>query len=382
MPHAPSPSVAYVLAALHRGAARGVALRDAAAAVDDWHAVELHANRHDVVWWVAKELPDRGVPEDVRARLAAAAHEQAIASLAGARQLVALLALLDDAGVRAAAYKGPALAVDAHGDVGARRFYDLDLLVARRDRERAADALSAAGYASPDGLTAREERFYARWEGVAHRVVEGGLPVELHWRCQAARYGGPGDPAAVLARSRGCALGGGRVPVPAVEDLGVLLALHGAKHAWRLLMWVADFSATASRGDFDWERFMGRASEWGVRRAAQYGVLVGHALTSLPAPTRLLEAARADAAAARLAAAIVARHLGDPAADDVGGDSESRYDLQWLDGLRAQARYLTLAAALPTLRDRDAAHVPEGLLPLAYPVRAWRLVRHAFGRRA
>ncbi|MDP1891177.1 MAG: nucleotidyltransferase family protein [Gemmatimonadaceae bacterium] len=382
MPHTPSPSVAFVLAALNRAAASGVSVRDAAAAVDDWHAVERHAQHHDVVWWVAKALPDHGVPGDARARIAAAAHEQAIASLAGARQLVSLLALLENAGVRTAAYKGPALAVDAHGDVGARHFYDLDVFVAQRDRERASAALSAAGYAVPDGMTAREEQFYARWEGVAHREVADGLPVELHWRCQAARYGGPGDPAGVLERTRACALGGGHVPVPAVEDLGVLLALHGAKHAWRLLMWVADFSAVVSRTDFDWDRFAGRAAEWGVRRAARYGVLVGHDLTGILVPRRQLEEARGDAAAARLAAAIIARHRGDPAAADVGGDSEPRYDVQWLDGVRARMRYVTLAAALPTPRDRAAARLPDLLLPLAYPMRAWRLLRHAVGPRA
>jgi hypothetical protein len=266
--------------------------------------------------------------------------------------------------------------------VGARHFYDLDVFVARRDRERASAALSAAGYAAPDGLTAREERFYGRWEGVTHRAVADGLPVELHWRCQAARYGGPGDPDIVLARTRWCSVGGGRVPVPAVEDLGVLLALHGAKHAWRLLMWVADFSATVSRADFDWDRFVGRATEWGVRRAARYGVLVGHDLTGVEVPPRLLDDARADAAVARLAAAIVARHRDDPAAADVGGDSDPRYDLQWLDGIGARMRYVMLAAALPTPRDRGAMRLPDRLLPLAYPIRAWRLVRHAIGPRS
>jgi hypothetical protein len=382
VPHAPSPSVAFVLAALQRGEASGVSVRDAAAAVDDWHDVERHAHQQDVIWWVARALPDRGVPDDARARIAAAAHAQAISSLAGARQLVSLLALLENAGVRAAAYKGPALAVDAHGDVGARRYCDLDILIARRDRERASSALSAAGYATPDGMTAREERFYTQWEGVAHREVAGGLPVELHWRCQAVRYAGPGDPAVVLERTRDCALGGGRVRVPAVEDLGVLLALHGAKHAWRLLLWVADFSAVASRADFDWDRFAGRAAEWGVRRAARYGALVGHDLTGVVVPPRLLDEARADAVSARLAAAIVARHRGDPAAEDVGGDSELRYDLHWLDDIPARIRYVTLAVALPTPRERDAARLPEALLPLAYPVRVWRLARHALGRRA
>jgi len=45
-------------------------------------------------------------------------------------------------------------------------------------------------------------------------------------------------------------------------------------------------------------------------------------------------------------------------------------------------RYLALAAALPTPQERTRAPLPDALLPLVYPMRAWRLMRHALGRRA
>jgi hypothetical protein len=376
----PSTSIAYVLAALRRDSTPAVT-NAAAAAVEDWRDVDRHARRHDVVWWVVRALPATGVPEDVRAGLLKAAQETVIESLVGARQLAELLRLLEHGGVRAVAYKGPALAADVHGDVGARHFDDLDVLIARGDRQRATAVLRDAGYVPPAGFTLREERFYSRWEGVAHFTRADDLPLELHWRCQATRYGGPSDPAAVLDEARWCPLGGGRVRVPSAEDLGVLLALHGAKHAWRLLLWVADFGAAVSRGGFDWDRFMRRASAWRVRRAAHYALLVAHDLNGIVAPPSLMNAARDDMQTARLARAVVARHLGDPAAADVGGDSEVRYDLQWLDGARARLRYLTLAAVLPTPRDREVARFPDALLPLAYPVRAWRLLTHMRERR-
>jgi hypothetical protein len=56
--------------------------------------------------------------------------------------------------------------------------------------------------------------------------------------------------------------------------------------------------------------------------------------------------------------------------------------LQRLDGAWAQARYLALAAALPTPQERAMAPRLDALLPLAYPMRAWRLLRNAVGRRA
>ncbi|MBI2407091.1 MAG: nucleotidyltransferase family protein [Gemmatimonadetes bacterium] len=376
----PSTSIAFVHAALRRDAEAGGAA-EAAAAVRDWSAVLRLAQEQDVVWWVARALP-ASAPDEVHGAIAESMRAQALGALAGAQQLLSLMTVMREAGIRAAAYKGPSLAIDLHGDLTARRFCDLDILVARRDIDRALRAIGDAGYAQPPGLTERAEHFYSRWEGVMHRVRGDGLPVELHWRCLAARYGGPGDPEALLARTRACSLGGSRVEVPDQTDLAVLLALHGVKHAWRLLLWVVDYSAAVDRPDFDWDAYLARARGWGVRRAVLYAALVAQAIAGVPLPRRVEVAARGDRAAVLLAAAIVARHREARATDIVGGDSEPRYDLRWQDGVLAKLRYLALAAALPTPRDLDAVHLPDRWLLLSYAVRAYRLMWHAMGRRS
>ena len=45
-------------------------------------------------------------------------------------------------------------------------------------------------------------------------------------------------------------------------------------------------------------------------------------------------------------------------------------------------RSLWLSVVLPTPQERRLVRLPEALVPLAYPVRAWRLLRHAWGARA
>lgn len=374
--------MAFVLAALRRDAGAVRAQREAAVRIDDWTAVARCAAEHDVSWWVWRALPRDGVPDAARTLLADAVRDAAVQSLAAARQLAEMAAVLRDAGVRAVAYKGPALSSDVHGDLASRRFDDLDILVGEADRARARRALANAGYASRDDLSAREERFYSRWEGVAHLVRRDGLPVELHWRCQAPRYGGPQDPAAIVARAVPRALGGGTMLVPSPEDIGLLLALHGVKHAWGYLLWVVDFAAAVSRPGFDWTLFTSRAASWDVRCASHYAVLVAQDLALLDAPAGLLRVARDDAQAAFLARAVVARLTVAPDVPDIGAESTARYDLQWLDGAWAKLRYLVLAVVLPTPQERLLVRLPDVLLPLAYPVRAWRLLRRARGRRA
>lgn len=371
-----------MLTALRRDAGASRAQRDAAKRVDDWQAVARFAAEQELTALVARALPSEGIPDAVRSALDVAVREAAVAALAGARQLVELSQVLQAAGVRAVAYKGPALASDVHGELGARRFSDLDILVSECDRERARAALVAAGYASPHGYSRREEAFFSRWEGVTQLTRADECPLELHWRCQSPRYGGPQDPADIVARARPCALGGGTVLVPSPEDLGLLLALHGVKHAWTYLLWVADFAAAVSRPGFDWALFASRAASWGVRRAAHYAVLVAHEFALVDVPAAVLREARDDVRAAFLARAVVVRLTLALDAPDIGAESTARYDLQWLDGPWAKLRYLVLAVVLPTPQERRLVRLPDALLPLAYPVRAWRLLRHAWSRRA
>ncbi len=117
-------------------------------------------------------------------------------------------------------------------------------------------------------------------------------------------------------------------------------------------------------------------------RALRYALLVGRELAALELPSDVLDAARTDRRATFLARTVSARLTLERDVPDIGAESTPRYDLRWLDGAWAQARYLALAAALPTPQERALAPLPDALLSLAYPVRAWRLLRNSLGRRA
>lgn len=376
-----SADVNFVLAALRCTADAALAQRAAATQVTDWPAVVDFALSHDVGWWTLRALPEDGVPAADRERLTRAVRDVAMSALAGARQLAELHRAFAAAGVRVVAYKGPALAADVHGDLGARFQTDLDLLVPERERYRAITTMQGIGYALADEAEARAGLTYSRWEGVTHLARGDEWPVELHWRCQAPRYGGPQDPAAIVARARRCALAGGTVLVPSPEDLAVLLALHGVKHGWTSLMWVVDLAAALSRPEIEWSMLAQRADAWGVQRALSFALLVVHELGVVELPTPLLERARGDRRAVSLSRAVTLRLTRSPNPPDIGAESTPRYDLQWLDGTWARLRYLSLAAALPTPQDRRSSPLPDLLLPLAYPLRAWRLMGRAFGRR-
>jgi hypothetical protein len=115
----------------------------------------------------------------------AAAVEQAIEG--GRRhgaflQLISLraIAMLADAGIRAAALKGPLLAEAIYGDPGRRRSGDIDLLVSPEQLQTAVEVMRELGYGAPT------DHVYDGGLPLLHFALvheRGELPpVELHWR--------------------------------------------------------------------------------------------------------------------------------------------------------------------------------------------------------
>jgi len=103
--------------------------------------------------------------------------------LTRAQQLLEALEHLTDrfetAGLRCMLLKGPYLATRFYGDVHAREFYDLDLLVPWRERGRAFQLLGEAGYARKSRvlLDARLTGFFVH----GFDFTDGRALVDLHW---------------------------------------------------------------------------------------------------------------------------------------------------------------------------------------------------------
>ena len=91
-----------------------------------------------------------------------------------------LWGLLEDAGIRAVAVKGPFMARSLHGDAALRPSNDVDLLVKPADFTRALDTLGTEGYVPVKGTLWREG--LPLFETTLHAAQRWRPPVDLHWR--------------------------------------------------------------------------------------------------------------------------------------------------------------------------------------------------------
>ena len=340
----------------------------------DWESVCALAAEHalaPLVYWNLASAAT--IPDEVAAALRAGLEANLRNSLLLSAELGRVTSALRQAGVEAIAYKGPALAQRLYGNVGLRCFTDLDLLIERGDRERAAAVLLGLGYQSYRAIADRkrqelgdcEEQFVAR---------NGTLVLDLHWEI-AQPYLSLGPlPAGWQQRARTLMVGTTPVRIFAPEDDLLVLAVHGGKHVWDQLSWLADFGAAIDIGDFDWAVALRGADEM----RARHHLLLGAGLASLcfdsDVPAAVLDEARQAGVPWRYAQAIAA-HYADP--QPHGLLSRWAFNLRmrerWSDRVRAAARFALLPG---TLELEEEARVGRSAL-LAPVARVARIAGNA-----
>lgn len=244
----------------------------------DWEAVADLAHRHRLQPLASRCLGDRGlsVPPDLRTDLEETSNALARRNLYAISQLSDLLDDLRERGVRALAYKGPALAELAYRDVTLREFADLDLLVPEAAFEEAVDVLRANDY--------EVEASYPSLGEKTLRERGAGIPVDLHSRVTPARHPFAFPFEGLWERRVDVSLSGRAVPTFGPSDHLLVAAVHGTKHFWIQLEWLVSFAALASRAAVDWAYVLRRSRRDGYDRMVLLALAMARDLLGLSPP--------------------------------------------------------------------------------------------------
>ena len=273
----------------------------------DWPRLLVLAEEHCVTGHLAarlRELDVNLVPPETRQSLLERQRAQIFVTLRMVAELFRLLERFASGGIGALVVKGPVLAVQAYGDPAMRSYGDLDLLVRQRDIRRATELMIAAGYDAQVPISAIDagkipgQYLFCR--------PDSKLLVELH-NDRTLRYFPRRLPLErFFERQIHVQLDSREAPALSVEDEIVLICIHGAKHLWERLMWIADVAALVSRQpNLDWGRAAASAKEMGAERMLHTGLLLAVNFLGLRLPEKIFARVKADVAAAHLAGQVL-----------------------------------------------------------------------------
>jgi len=346
---------------LGAGRADGTTAEGTAAAADPT-ALAVLAARHGV-----EGLVLRG-----GGRLAGTGALTAVAgNLERIRELHRVVGVMEAAGIPTTAMKGPALAVQAWGDVSARSYGDVDLLVPPDRARDCVAALLAAGYVDRRAAYGLEPS-PAHWHDWSFTAPDARTLVEIHWSLVAPTRYPAVDTAEVWqpdAREQ-VALPGGTVWAMAPEVQVPYLAIHATAHHWGWLEFPLTLAGLVHRsrirswsrsdgdghgdghghshggghgdghghsdgdGPLDWDALWDRARRWRCRRITTVGLLLARELAgsdTLDLPASVRRELDGDAEAARLARWYGTMLLSEPGSG-VGSGARSGARPEWYRG--------------------------------------------------
>jgi len=268
----------------------------------NWEAIAALAVRHGVLAHLVARLntfPDAGIPPEARQTLQELHRTQIIHTLRITAELLRLVTMLHGEGLEVPVVKGPVLSVRAYGDAGRRQYGDLDFLSRQADIARITRLMRNAGYEAVVPLAeieaARIPGQYLFFRAESRSVIEfhtaetlryfpKKLPIEDFYR-----------------RKTHVMIDGHAIPALALEDEFVLICIHGAKHFWERLIWIADVAALAAKdGELDWAAVSDSAAAAGAERMVRAALYLGEKILRAPAPAELQKAIAWDGGLSRI----------------------------------------------------------------------------------
>jgi len=270
-----------------------------------WPVLITLADDHGTLALTAARLLDHAeiaIPADSLAQIRAWRRNQALFTLNLTGEMFRLFTNFANAGLEALVTKGPVLSQRCYADPGLRQYGDLDLIVRDRDVLRFTERMNALGYEGRIPVAAIQSKKIPGEYVFRHSRSK--LLVELHTELTFRYHPRPLPIERLFARQVHVAFDGSAIPALSLEDELVLICIHGAKHFWERLIYIADVAAFLARQELNWDQLFAAAAEVEAQRMLRAGLGLAESLLDAPLPPQISAAVHCDSAVARLTAQI------------------------------------------------------------------------------
>src|SRR5689334_15996888 len=337
----------------------------------NWDYLFATAQAHGVLPLLHKHLAETDVPSHFLSRL----KRESVANSQNVLHLIAkqlrVVKLFKEHGIPVALFKGPLLAQIAYGEISLRQAGDIDVLIKRRDFDQARALLESLGYEMSPRLTpAQLASHLSNHCELQFMRDEWFTVVDLHWDLAPRSFVFNLHAKEVMSRLQPVSLAGTTVETFGAEDLVLYLSMHGAKHLWRRLEWIASLSESM-RVNPNWNLVVQRAEQAHATRMLALGLRLVEKFSNQTIPADVFANVDANGNMQRMSEQVAAQLF------NTFGAAESTetnlYNLRIMDRKRDALVSTLRAIFVPTLPDWQALALPAPLHSLYYAFRPLRL---------
>jgi putative nucleotidyltransferase-like protein len=317
----------------------------------DWTSLIALAEDHSVLGLTAARLAsfdENGIPVDSRQSLRAWRRAYTLFTMNLTAEMFRLFEGFAAAAVEALVIKGPVLSERCYGDPGLRQYGDLDLIVRDADIQRSTELMLNLGYEASVPLTAIQAK---KIPGeYVFRQTSTKLLVEFHTELTFRYHPRPLPLEKLFKRQARVNIDSHLVPVLSPEDELLLICIHGAKHFWEQLSYIADVAAFVSVQKLDWARVQSAAAEVGGERMLYVGLRLAADVLGASLPENVSALVRSDQVVGRLAGRIM-RWLPAAGSAPPGIFERAMFRVRMRGGILSGVAYLLRLSFSPTEED-------------------------------
>ena len=343
----------------------------------DWSRLIDAVEHQHVVPLVSKGLDQVDpelLPDDVRRRFMTSVEEIQAKNQRLARELIRILKVLRAEGITAIPFKGPAMAVLIYGELGLRRFADIDILVRGKDTPKAKRILLANGYQAPSRVPLSRE-----WHFFNDEVA---VQIDLHDRITSYRMPDLHDYEMLWRNRRTISLLDNQVECFSTDHTVLMLCMQISKD-WhekrRFLSKICDLSTYLdTQAAIDWSKFLKFSETQGLRRTVLVALFLTQVFHAVQLPHAVRKATEADAFVTSLDVQVEKRLLEVvkrplPVFEQIWLQMKY-YDGFWGKLWRPLVRSVLLRPLMPSEMDEAFLKLPLSLGFLYYVVRPFRII--------
>jgi hypothetical protein len=317
----------------------------------DWSSLLAFAEDHGVLGLTSARLANSDenvLSAENRERLRAWRRAHTLFTMNLCAEMFRLFDSFAAAGIEALVTKGPVLSARCYRDPGLRQYGDLDLVVRDRDILHSTELMMNLGYEpSVPAAAIRAKKIPGEY---VFRQSRRKLLVEFHTELTFRYHPRPLPVEKLFNRQVRVRIDAHEIPALSPEDELLLICIHGAKHLWEKLGYIADVAAFVSEQELDWERVMSAAEEVGGERMLYVGLRLAGNLLGAALPESVAALSRSDATVGRLASQIT-RWLPAAGSAPLGIIERAMFRMRMRGGIFSGPAYLLRLSFSPTEED-------------------------------
>jgi putative nucleotidyltransferase-like protein len=340
----------------------------------DWDYLITTARQHALLPLLHKHANSDRIPGHVRSTLKreSVMNAQAVLFLTG--KALEVQKLLNAHSIENALFKGPLLSELAYGEVSLRQAGDIDLLIHREDFKRTKELLFSLGYQMHPQLTPAQEASHLAFHCEIQFVRDEWFTVvDLHWGLSPRSFVFGLTEDEVMSRLQTVSFARAEIKTFSTEDLILYQAMHGAKHLWRRLEWIASLAELVHNvEEFSWTEVVDRAIKARATRILALGLRLAENL-GVELPPQVIKTLDGEDQMKKFANKVwdemfSARTWADSTETNI-------FNMKIMDRRRDALASMLRAIFVPTLSDWEALSLPTAMHPLYYAIRPMRLTK-------